>query len=155
MSAKQIDAALLQEDFARGVVAQGGFRVLVDLFDTDLKLAGVPVDFRSDFVKQNPDAVQKTLDGLIESVRYTKEHPTETKAIWAKQYKMEDAARLDTIYNREMELWQKAPVPDKAAFDDVIGFVGMNNPKAKGMDPTTFIDRRFVDDAVKRGVTNY
>src|SRR5205814_9887929 len=68
MTARQIDAALLQEDFARGVVAQGGFRVMVDLYDTDLKLAGVPVDFRSDFVKQNPDAIQKTLDGLIDSV---------------------------------------------------------------------------------------
>ncbi len=155
MTAHQIDAALLQEDFARGVVKQGGFHVLVDLFDTDLRLAGVPVDFRTDFIQQHPDAVQKTVDALVDCVRYTKEHPAETKAIWGKQYKMEDEERLDTIYKREVELWQKAPIPDKAAFDDVIEFVSMSNPKVKGLDPSTFIDPRFVDDAVKRGLTNY
>jgi NitT/TauT family transport system substrate-binding protein len=152
---RQVDAAVLQEDFAKDVVAKGDFHVLVDFYTTDLVLPGVPVDFRTEFIQQHPDAVQKTVDSLIQSVRYTKEHPAETKALWAKQFKMEDQARLSAIYDREMELWQKEPMPDPAALTDVIDFMSLANPKVKALDPAKLIDSRFVQDAARRGLTKY
>jgi len=154
MAAHQVDAALLQEDFARGVVQQGGGRVLVDLAtDTDLVLPGVPINVRNDIIQKNPDAVQKMLDGLIDSVRYTKEHPAETKASWMKRYKIDDPARMDLIYQREMELWTLDPTTDKAALQEVINFMSTSTPAAKNLDPGSLYDPRFVEDAEKRGIT--
>jgi ABC-type nitrate/sulfonate/bicarbonate transport system substrate-binding protein len=154
MAAHQVDAALLQEDFARGVVQAGGGRVLVDLAtDTDLILPGVPINVRQDLIQKSPDSVQKMLDGLIDSVRYTKEHPAETKASWMKRYKIDDAARMDLIYQREMELWTTDPKVDKAALQEVINFMSISTPAAKNLDPASLIDTRFVEDAEKRGIT--
>ena len=153
--AHQVDAVMVQNDFARGVVAQGGFHVLADLYDTDLKQPGLPLDFRTEFIQRHPDLVQRTLDGLILSVRYAKEHPSETQAIWAKHYKIDDPSRMEAIYRRETALWQKAPVPDPLALKDVIDFVAQTNPRARAVDATKLIDARFVNDASKRGLTNY
>ena len=155
MAARQIDGALLQEDFARGVVAQGGFHVLADLYDTDLQLPGVPVDFRGDFIQQHPDLVQKTVDGLIRSVRYTKEHPAETKADWSARYKIDDPARMDAMYQRKMELWQADPMPGVKAVKDVITFMSLATPEVTSLDPAALIDPRFVADAEKRSLTNF
>ncbi len=155
MAARQIDGALLQDDFARGVVAQGAFHVLADLYNTDLTLPGVPLDFRADFIHQHPDLVQKTVDGLIWSVRYTKEHPAETKADWSARYKIDDPARTDTMYQREMELWQSDPLPDVDAVKDVIDFMSLTTPDVTSLDPSALIDSRFVADAEKRGLTNF
>ncbi len=94
LSTHQVDAAALQADFGKGVVqnAPKDFHILVDLVETDLPLPGVNIDFRGEFVKQHPDLVQKILDSLIQGVRYTKEHPAETKASWAKRYQIDDSA---------------------------------------------------------------
>lgn len=154
MAAHQVDAALLQEDFARGVVQAGGGRVLVDLAtDTDLILPGVPINVRQDIIQKDPAAVQKMLDGLIDGVRWFKTHPAETKASWGKRYKIDDASRLDLIYQRETELFTTDPKVDTTALQHVIDFMSVSTPAAKNLSPSSLIDSRFVDDAEKRGIT--
>jgi ABC-type nitrate/sulfonate/bicarbonate transport system substrate-binding protein len=155
MTAHQVEAAVLQQDFARGVVAQGGFHVLVDFGDTDLRQPGLPLDFRTDFIRQRPDLVQRTLDALIQSVRYAREHPAETKTLIAEHMKIDDAAHVDALYDREIALWQKAPIIDRDALARAVDFVSQSSPAARNLEPNQLIDARFVDDAIKRGLTNY
>ena len=154
MAAHQVDAALLQEDFAKGVVAAGGGRVLVDLTtDTDLILPGVPINVRQDVIKAHPAAVQTMLDGLIASVRWVRDHPAETKKSWMTRYKIDDTARMDSIYQREMELLTTDPKVDPTALQHVIDFMSISTPAAKSLTPDQLIDPQFVQDAEKRGIT--
>ncbi|HLY67295.1 MAG TPA: ABC transporter substrate-binding protein [Chloroflexota bacterium] len=154
IAAHQVDAGVMQQDFAQDVADRGGFHVLVDMYDTDLRQPGLPLDFRTEFVRQHPDLVQKTLDALIDSVRYAKQHPAETKALWSTQLKIDDPERMDQIYRREIQLWQSAPIPDVSAMPDVIDFVSQSNPAARSVDPAKLVDTRFVEDAIKRGLTS-
>ena len=156
IAAHQVDAAVIQHVFALQVtnVPNSGLHVLSDLANTDLRIAGEPIVLRGEFIHAHPDAVQKFIDSLIEAVHYFKERPADTKAFLTRFYKIDDAA-VDEVYQREAEHWDKTPLPINDAFNDAVEFMAPTNPKARDVDLSQMIDTRFVEDAQRRGLTNY
>jgi ABC-type nitrate/sulfonate/bicarbonate transport system substrate-binding protein len=151
--AGQVYAAGLQPDFARKATADGKLKILYDVAKLDLNAAGSSLTFRTPFVQEHPAEVQKVVDSLIQGERYYKEHPDEAKSILKTMFKIDDPVDVEEQYERQKLLVASDPTPRKELYPDLIEAIATVNPEVKGFDPEKLIEPRFVQDAIKRGVT--
>jgi NitT/TauT family transport system substrate-binding protein len=151
--AHNVDVATLSLDLVRQVTASGGFHVLLDLPKTDLHSTGETLSFRSDYVSQHPTQVQATLDTLLQGIGYFKAHPDEAKALIASISRSNnDPDYVGLQYDRQLELIAKDPLPRPERYSDLLSAVADVVPDAKSLDMTTFVEPRFAQSAVDRGV---
>ena len=150
----QIDLAALTPTFAEQAVAQGGFRVLVDLASTDIRVASNVLVFRSAYVEQHPDIVQKTVDSLMEGVAYFKIHKSEAQKTLASRYEISDQAQLDALYERQAKLLERRPTPIKEDFVDTLSQLPKGSAPVSDDMLAALVEPRFVEDAVRRGVAS-
>jgi len=155
--AGHIDGVVVQpEPFARQATADGKFRVLLDMADdADLQTAAQTVVFTADYAKQHPDVVQKTVDSYIETVRYLKEHKAETEQGLRTHFNMDDQAAIDALYDREAKILAKEPSVGVDQFTDVIASMPKGGPAISDDQVASLVDNHYVEDAAKRGLTNY
>ncbi len=153
----QIDAAAIDDQFSRKAIEQGGYHALLDLAspEANVSTASQTLVFRADFVQQHPDAVQKTVDGLMDGIHYLRDHKAETQALLKSRSQIDDPGQLDETYQRQVQLLAKAPSPSKDQFTDIIATMPKGGPTISDAQLSSFIDAHFVEDAVKRGLANY
>jgi NitT/TauT family transport system substrate-binding protein len=153
--AGNVDAALLPPDVARKVGTEG----YVELFDqATLNTSSVSASlaFHSEFLRDQPATVQKIVDSLIEGVRYAHEHRAETQDVLRKYFRVTDQTELDLVYDRLVgQIFAREPYPSVEQFPDTVEAMARDFPEVRSVDLATLIDRRFVDDAVRRGLTQY
>ena len=155
MLTRNVDAAGLEPGYARKAVEEG-YRVLFDQATMDLPTASGTLTFHTDYVRQHPVLVQKVVDSLIEGVRFAKQNRAETQAAYSKYFKITDPTELELTYDRVVgQILARAPYPALEQFPDTIEAMAKEQPEVRSVDVATLIDRRFVDDAVRRGLTNY
>ncbi|MBV8083811.1 MAG: ABC transporter substrate-binding protein [Chloroflexi bacterium] len=155
MLTHQIDAAALSPTFAQQAASQGPFHILVDFAQTDIHTASQVLTFPAPYVQQHADVVQRTVDALIEGVHYFRDHKAEATAAMRSHYRLDDQAQMDALYDRQVELIAKAPTISK---DDLVGPAAelpKDVPKLTDDKLASLADNSFVDDATKRGLTNY
>jgi ABC-type nitrate/sulfonate/bicarbonate transport system substrate-binding protein len=156
LMAHQIDAIGTQPEVARQALDQGGFHVLVDLAKRpDIASAYEGIDMQASYVQQYPDRVQAMIDGVIESVRFIRENKQPTQDAIRKYYRITDQAALDATYQREVELLAKSPLPVRSQFDDFIAALPKDAKPPTEAQMTALVEPRFVNDAIRRGLTNY
>ncbi len=149
-----VSAAALQPDFSNKLVDSGQFRVLFDLArEPDLVSAGSTLTFQSSYVQQHPVEVQKAVDSLIKAQKYYKEHRQEAQGVLRTIFKIEDQKQLDQTYERQNELVAKDPTPRPEQFPDMLAALAEISPEVKNLDLKSLLEPRFVQDALKRGVT--
>lgn len=151
----QVDAISVTPVAAEPVVARGGYHVLVDLAKSEVRSAGQIVVVQAPFVQQHPATVQKLVDSLISGVRYLREHKAEAETAMKVHFKMTDQAAMDTLYQRQVEILTNVPTVAKADFADVMSTMPKNGPHLSDAQLTAMLDNRFVEDATKRGLTNF
>jgi hypothetical protein len=100
--------------------------------------------------------VQKVVDALILAVRYAREHRAETQEVLRKDFRITDPADLDLVYERLVsQVFAREPYPVAENFHDTVEGLARDAPEVRSVDINSMIDRRFVDDAVRRGLTQY
>ena len=87
LRSKQVDIAAFgywQTTFEGAARKAGGLRAVFD--DTDIlgDIAGGFIVLRRDWIEAHPDAAKAFVDGSVKALDYAREHPEETKAIFAK-----------------------------------------------------------------------
>jgi NitT/TauT family transport system substrate-binding protein len=152
----QVDAVGVPAGVATKALQQGQVHVLVDFATrTDLPSGTQVLVFPAKYVQQHPDAVQGVVDALIESVRTINQDKAAAESVLRSRFKMTDQAELDEELQRQVRLLAKVPLPVTDDFPEAITSLPkdvkpLTEAQFKGMmDPT------FVNDAVKRGLTNY
>lgn len=155
--AHQIDAAPLDDFNARKAISQGGFHALLDLASPEAHIvaAFAVVTFRTAFIQQRPDLVQKTVDSLIDGAHYLKEHKAETIAALKSRANLDDPVLLDATYQRQAQLLAKAPVVTKAHFADAVTYLPKSAKPISDEQLAASLEPRFVEDAIRRGLANY
>jgi NitT/TauT family transport system substrate-binding protein len=151
----QVDAIAVTPVAAEPVLAQGGYHLLVDLAKTDVRVAGQIVVVQAPYVQQHPDAVQKLVDSYILGVRYFREHKAEAETAMKVHFKLTDQAAMDKLYDRTVEVQTNSPVVQKADFADVLATMPKDGPQLSDQQLTDMLDNRFVEDAIKRGLTKF
>jgi len=137
-----IDAALMTIPFVF-VAEYRGFRVLVDLVETDIYYLHTMIATTRKYILSNRDRVSRFLKGYLEGIAYFKQNRCESVEVVKKKL------RLNTDQERNLErsyellatkYYENLPYPSLRGVETVLGLVEKDNPKAKGADPKSFVD---------------
>ncbi|HEY7063639.1 MAG TPA: ABC transporter substrate-binding protein [Chloroflexota bacterium] len=105
-------------------------------------------------IREQPALVQRVVDTLVEAAALAKRDPGLARRVLAEYLRVDDAAALDATYDLFVrQLAPAVPYPTTpAAARGLLSFLPDIPPSSTPFDPAGLIDRRFVDQAVARGV---
>jgi NitT/TauT family transport system substrate-binding protein len=132
------------------VAEDRGYRVLLDMADTDIYYLHTMVATTRQFIKTSRDKALRFLRGYVEGIAFVKQHKKESLEIVKKKLRI--GAEQEGNLERSLDLltakyYEQIPYPSLRGVETVLGFVEKDNPKAKGADP-----RLFVDDSLLREI---
>ena len=131
-----IDAAVLTIP-SMFVAEDRGYRVLVDMGDSDIYYLQTIIATTRNYVKSNRDRVLRFLRGYLEGLAFVKQHKKETVDIVRKKLRL--GAEQTRNLERSLDLlnakyYEAMPYPSLRGVETVLGFVEKDNPNAKGAD---------------------
>ena len=137
-----IDAAVLTIP-SMFVAEDRGYKVLIDLADTDIYYLHTMIASTRSYIKGNRDKLIRYLKGYLEGIAYFKQNRKESLEVVKKKLRL--SADQERNLERSFELlsakyYEAMPYPSLRGVETVLGFVEKDNPKAKTADPKSFID---------------
>jgi NitT/TauT family transport system substrate-binding protein len=125
------------------VAEDRGYRVLLDMADTDIFYLHTMVATTRQFIKGNRDKVLRFLRGYVEGIAYVKQNRKESLEIVKKKLRI--GAEQERNLERSLDLltakyYEQVPYPSLRGVETVLGFIEKDNPKAKSADPKSFVD---------------
>ena len=148
----EMQAAFEQKQVAGMVTAvrPGAPRALLSAADLDIPFAMNVMVVTREFLRKNPDTVERVLKGYIEAVGAMNHDKQATLKVLAKYFKRSDPSFLDETYGIVTKFTEKIPRVDTRNVATVLEF-----EPVKGVDPETLtakvIDNSVVDKLVKDG----
>ena len=88
-------------------------------------------------------------------MRYFREHKPEAETAMRVHFKLTDQAAMDKLYQRQVDVQTNLPTVAKADFTDVVATMPKDAPQLSDEQLSAMLDNRFVEDATKRGLTNF
>jgi ABC-type nitrate/sulfonate/bicarbonate transport system substrate-binding protein len=139
---KGIEAAVLTIP-SMFVAEDRGYRVLIDMADTDIYYLHTMIGTTRSYIKNNRDKVSRFLKGYLEGIAHVKQNKKDSVEIVKKKLRI--GAEQERNLERSMDLlsakyYESLPYPSLRGVETVLGFVEKDNPKAKGADPKSFVD---------------
>jgi len=125
------------------VAEDRGYKVLLDLADTDIYYLQTMVATTRSYIRSNRDKVLRFLKGYLEGIAYFKQNRRESLEVVKKKLRIgaEQERNLERAFDLlNAKYYEAMPYPSLRGVETVIGFVERDNPKAKGADPKSFID---------------
>jgi NitT/TauT family transport system substrate-binding protein len=138
------------------VAEDRGYKVLLDLADTDIYYLQTMVATTRSYVKTHRDKAIRFLKGYLEGIAYFKQNRKESLEVVKKKL------RLDANQERNLEkafdllnakYYETIPYPSMRGVETVLGFVEKDNPKAKTADPKSFVDESLLREIDQSGFT--
>ncbi len=125
------------------VAEDRGYRVLLDMGDTDIYYLHTMVATTRQYIKNNRDKVLRFLKGYLEGIAFVKQHKKESLDIVKKKLRL--GPEQERNLERSLDLliakyYENVPYPSMRGVETVLGFVEKDNPKAKSADPKSFVD---------------
>ena len=148
-----IDAAVLTIP-SMFVAEDRGYRVLVDMGDTDIYYLHTMIATTRNYVKSSRDRVTRFLKGYLEGLAFVKQNKKESIDIVRK--KLQLGAEQTRNLERSIELlnakyYESVPYPSLRGVETVLGFLEKDNPKAKSADPKSFVDDSLLREIEQSG----
>ena len=137
-----IDAAVLTIP-SMFVAEDRGYRVLLDMADTDIYYLHTMIATTRNYIKNNRDKVSRFLKGYLEGLAFVKQHKKESIDVVKKKLRI--GAEQERNLEKSIDLlsakyYEQIPYPWMRGVETVLGFVEKDNPKAKTADPKSFVD---------------
>ncbi|MBM4263060.1 MAG: ABC transporter substrate-binding protein [Deltaproteobacteria bacterium] len=150
---KGIDAAVLTIP-SMFVAEDRGYKILLDMADTDIYYLHTMIGSTRSYVKNNRDKVTRFLKGYLEGVAFVKQNRKESIEIVKKKLRI-GAAREKNL-QRAVDLvadkyYEQIPYTSHRGVETVLGFIEKDNPKAKGADPKQFYDDSLLKEIEQTG----
>ena len=139
---KGIEAAVLTIP-SMFVAEDRGYRVLIDMADTDIFYLHTMIGTTRSYIKNSREKVAGFLKGYLEGIAHVKQNKKESLEIVKKKLRI--GAEQERNLERSMDLlsakyYEQLPSPSIRGVETVLGFVEKDNPKARGADPKSFVD---------------
>ncbi|HEY1372713.1 MAG TPA: ABC transporter substrate-binding protein [Candidatus Binatia bacterium] len=129
------------------VAEDRGYRTLADLADLNISyLHAMMVTTRS-YLRAQRDRARRFLLGYLEGIAYFKQHKDESLDIVRKKLRIDAAQEGNLVRAYDLltaKYYETIPYPSMKGVETVLGFV--DNPKAKGADPKSFVDESLLRD---------
>ena len=136
------------------VAEDRGYRVLLDMGDTDIYYLHTMVATTRQYIKNNREKVLKFLRGYVEGIAFVKQNKKESVEIVKKKLRLgpEQTRNLE----RSLDLliakyYENIPYPSLRGVETVLGFVEKDLPKAKTADPKSFVDDSLLREIEQSG----
>ncbi|HXV49270.1 MAG TPA: ABC transporter substrate-binding protein [Candidatus Binatia bacterium] len=125
------------------VAEDRGYRVLVDMADTDIYYLHTMIGSTRNYVKNNRDKVSRFLKGYLEGLAFVKQNRKESTEIVKRKLRI--GAEQEHNLERSIELlaskyYESLPYSSLRGVETVLGFIEKDIPKAKSADPKSFVD---------------
>jgi NitT/TauT family transport system substrate-binding protein len=125
------------------VAEDRGYRVLLDMADTDVYYLHTMMATTRSYIKNNRDKVSRFLKGYLEGLAYVKQNKRDSMDVVKKKLRL--GAEQERNLERSIDLlsakyYEPLPYPSMRGVETVLGFVEKDNPKAKSADPKSFVD---------------
>ena len=137
-----LDAAVLTIP-SMFVAEDRGYRVLLDMADTDIYYLHTMIATTRNYIKNNRDKVSRFLKSYLEGLAFVKQHKKESIDVVKKKLRI--GAEQERNLEKSIDLlsakyYEQIPYPSMRGVETVLGFVEKDNPKAKTADPKSFVD---------------
>ena len=136
------------------VAEDRGYRVLLDMADTDIYYLHTMVASTRQYIKNNRDKVLRFLRGYVEGIAFVKQNKKESIDIVRKKLRFgpEQTRNLE----RSLDLltakyYETIPYPSLRGVETLLGFVEKDIPKAKTADPKSFVDDSLLKEIEASG----
>jgi NitT/TauT family transport system substrate-binding protein len=152
-----IMTALTQGNIDAGVISapttlrarKAGLKELVNITEKNIPLIHVAFASTRQYMKENPDRVQRYLQGYLEGLKIVRTDAEQAKQAIGKYTKSTDADDLEETYRTFLPGWEKTPYVSAAGVQTLLNFA--NNPAAKTAKPEQFIDNSILAELDKSG----
>jgi NitT/TauT family transport system substrate-binding protein len=136
------------------VAEDRGYRVLLDMADTDIYYLHTMVATTRQYIKNNRDKVSRFLRGYVEGIAFVKQNKKESLEIVKKKLRI--GPEQERNLERSLDLliakyYENVPYPSMRGVETVLGFVEKDNPKAKNADPKSFVDDSLLREIDQSG----
>ena len=136
------------------VAEDRGYRVLLDMADTDIYYLHTMVATTRQYIKNNRDKVLRFLKGYVEGIAFVKHNRQESVDIVKKKLRI--GPEQEKTLERSIDLlvakyYESVPYPSLRGVETVLGFIEKDNPKAKTADPKSFIDDSLLREVEQSG----
>jgi NitT/TauT family transport system substrate-binding protein len=136
------------------VAEDRGYRVLLDMADTDIYYLHTMVATTRHYIKTNRDKVLRFLKGYIEGIAFVKQNRKESLEVVQKKLRIgpEQQQNLERSLDlMSSKYYEEVPYPSLRGVETVMGFIEKDNPKAKGADPKSFVDDSLLKEIEASG----
>ncbi len=137
-----VDGAVMTIPFVF-IAEDRGFRVLVDLAETDIYYLHTMIASTRSYLKTRRDSALRFLRGFLEGIAYFKQNKKESLEIVRKKLRVnaDQERNLERSYDLlATKYYEPMPYPSLRGVETVLGLVEKDNPKAKEADPKSFVD---------------
>ena len=150
---KGIDAAVLTIP-SMFVAEDRGYKILLDMADTDIYYLHTMIGSTRGYVRNNRDKVGRFLRGYLEGIAFVKQNRKESIEIVKKKLRI--GAAQERNLERAVDLvadkyYENMPYPSLRGVETVLGFIEKDHPKAKGADPKAFVDDTLLREIEQSG----
>ena len=148
-----VDAAVLTIP-SMFVAEDRGYRVLLDMADTDIYYLHTMVATTRQYIKSNRDKVLRFLRGYVEGIAFVKHNKKESLDVVRKKLRL--GPEQERNLERSLDLlvakyYESIPYPSLRGVETVLGFIEKDNPKAKTVDPKSFVEDSLLREIEQSG----
>ncbi len=151
-----IDAAVLTMP-SFFVAEERGYRVLADLGDMDIYYLQNTLDTTRSYVRKYRDQALRFIKANVEGIAYFKKHKRESLEVLQKKLRIQSEQErelryLESSYNLlASKYYNEVPYPSTKAIESSLDFLAAEDPKARGVDPKSFMDESLIRELEASG----
>jgi ABC-type nitrate/sulfonate/bicarbonate transport system substrate-binding protein len=143
-----IDAAVLTIP-SMFVAEDRGYRVLIDLAETDIYYLHTMIATTRSYIKTNRDKALRFLRGYLEGIAYFKQNRKEALEVVKKKLRIspDQEPTLEKSFDMLSDkYYETMPYPSLRGVETVLGFLERENPRAKGAEVQSFVDNTLLKE---------
>jgi len=151
MVAKSVDGGLLSSPLHLRA-GKLGFSLLADLSTIGVDFQGAGVVTSKNYVRENPDLTRRYLRAYVEGLHRLKTDKSFSMKVIGKYSRISEADWLEETYQHyAVKVMPRVPYPTIKGIQMVLDEMSQRNPKAKGLQPASFIDVTILRELEQSG----
>jgi NitT/TauT family transport system substrate-binding protein len=140
MIAKSVDGGLLSSPLHLRA-GKLGFSMLADLSAIGVDYQGAGVVTTQRYLRENPDIIRRYLRAYVEGLHRLKTDKAFSMMVIGKYSRISEADALEETYQHyAVKVMPRVPYPTNKGIQMVLDEMSSRNPKAKSLQPGSFID---------------
>ncbi len=128
-----------------------GMKTLLNVADLGFRYPSSWLAVRKSYADSHPEEVKALVESIAEGIAFELQQPADTMRIFGQYTQTTDADLLKETYDTLVPYLNRVPTPKAEQAAAALELLADTTPKAKGADPSKFVDTRFVDELQKSG----